>query len=219
LRFFPAGPPDYSRIGKSIIADSGTRSCAHTVGLLVSSTPQNDGYGWGEVAPDLPPLNPEQQYHLARQVRIMFAAGKGRREINSWLQRNGLSPAQTAVFLAEFPEPGQSERWERFFSRTSLAAITVFSLAVLALVLVRQPWDETRWTWTHAGSEIHPVLGFVLFCFLFPAAMSVLWYLPTRFGRFLDQYNPDYLPRGLGIMLFLVCLLTALALTALFTLG
>lgn len=157
----------------------------------MSSPPKSDhDFNWGEVAPD--GIEPTQKDHLARQVRIMRAAGKGMREISSWLQQNGLSPEQTEGIVAELSASGQADWWERFCGRASLALIAVLSAVVLVLVVVQRPWDADRWSWQSGASEIDAVAGFVLFCFLYCAAMSVLWFLAMRFGALLDLIRAKY---------------------------
>jgi hypothetical protein len=151
----------------------------------MSSQPKGNDFNWGEVAPD--GIDPAQKDYLARQVRLKLAAGKGSHEIGIWLRENGLSPDQADALIAEFAESGPSDWWQRFCGRISLVFIGVLSAAVLALVLVKQPWDGTRWTWTSGASRIDAVAGFVLFCFLYVAAMTVLWFLAMRFGGLLDH--------------------------------
>lgn len=156
----------------------------------MSSSPTGGGFNWGQLAPDdLPRLQPAQKAHLARQVRIMRAAGKRDCEIGSWLQQNGLSADEVGVFLGRFADSGHSDQWERFCGRASLVLIAVLSVAVLVLVVVQRPWDGNRWIWRTGplATEIDPVVGFLAFCVLYPAAMVALWCLATWFGAFLDR--------------------------------
>lgn len=171
---------------------------------------------WSEVAPEQ--MDPAQQAYLARQVRIMRAAGKRAGEIGNWLRQNGASPQLADAFLAELAESRQSDRWERICGRASLVLIGGLSVAVLMLVMEKRPWDGTRWTWNRGATEIPAVAGFGLFCFLYLAAMSAVWYLAMTFGGFLDRLRDKHAPRGLWIALPLVCLLVVLALAALFAL-
>lgn len=163
-------------------------------------------FNWGGVAPDpahqLPP-------HLAPQLRIMIAAGKGRHEITRWLRQNGLAPAHAAAVVAGLAEPCRSNWWERFCGRASLVLIAGLSLYVLVLVVVQRPWDGNRWEWkinpTSRGevSHVDSIAGFLLFCFLYAAAMAVLWYLARRFGSFLDLLHDKEIGKRLWIALLL----------------
>jgi hypothetical protein len=163
--------------------------------------------------------SPPDLDYLARMVRIKIAAGKKRGEITGWLVEQGLSLDQAHAFLAEFPVPGESERYERGCGRFALVLIAVLSVAVLVLVLVQRPWEVGRWTWRRGTAEVHPWLGFAYFCFAYAAAMTVLWFLAMRVGLFLDTMRDPNAPRGIGRMVILVVLLTIAALAALFTLG
>src|SRR5262249_50736814 len=142
-------------------------------------------FNWGKVAPDQ--IDPAQKDRLARQVRIMLAAGKGAREIGSWLRQNGLSPPPADAFVPAVTEAPKSNWWERFCGRASLVLIGVLSVDVLVLVVKQRPWDGTRWTWLRGSMEIPAIVGFALFCCLYMGAMTALWYLAMRFGGFLDR--------------------------------
>jgi hypothetical protein len=143
-------------------------------------------FQWGRLAPG--ETNAQQKADLARQIRIMLAAGKKSSEIGSWLQQTGLPPDQVAALRAEI-EAGHSDWWQWFCSRTSLVLIALLSVAVVVLVLVRRPWDAGRWTWTLGAGQIEAGAGFLYFCFLYFAAMTLMWYAATRFGAWLDRMH------------------------------
>jgi hypothetical protein len=162
--------------------------------------------------------SPDVDY-LARMVRIKIAAGKKRGEITSWLVQEGLSLGQAQAFLADFPEPGVSDRWERRCSRGCLVVVAVLSVTVLVLVLVQRPWEVGRWTSRIGNTKIEPWSGWGYFCFAYAVAMTVLWFLAMRFGQFLDSMRDPSAPRGIGPMVILVLLLTVGAFAALLALS
>jgi hypothetical protein len=73
---------------------------------MSSPSESDEAPNWAELAPNL-----REQEHaaeaVARQVRIMFAAGKGVPEVSDWLRRIGLSAAEADAFLAALAEAEQ----------------------------------------------------------------------------------------------------------------
>ena len=175
-----------------------------------SSSAKDKDFNWGEVNPDQ--IDPA----LVRQVRIMLAAGKGHHEITSWLRQNGMSADQAGALLGTFAAARQSDKNERGCGRAALGLITTFTLFVLGLVLYRRPWDGDRWTWRRGGSEIPAAAGFLLFCFMYAAAMTVLWFLAMRFGAMLDQASDKQAPgRQPFVRRFVLLFVLLLAIAAL----
>ena len=131
-------------------------------------------------------------------------------------RQNGLSVDQAVALLGEFAAARQSDKNERGCGRAALGLIATFSLFVLGLVLYRRPWDGTRVAWTYRGTEIPAFLGFLLFCFMYAGAMTVLWFLAMRAGAALDQVSdrtaPDRRPFVRRFVLLFVVLLGVAAL-------
>jgi hypothetical protein len=72
----------------------------------MSSSESDESPNWAELAPK---LREQEQViaDLARQVRIMFAAGKNSSEVATWLQQVGLSAAEAQTLMTAVQQAAQ----------------------------------------------------------------------------------------------------------------
>lgn len=109
-----------------------------------------DEFNWANVDPI--GIDPEQQARAASQVRIMFASGKSRIDVQVWLEEFGITPEQAVEFLEDVA-PLSHQRWSMAQLGAAIGA-GVAGFLSLAVTLVYRPWNAE---WVVIGARAQPL--------------------------------------------------------------